>query len=178
MAAGRLQQNLVQFLCHPAAGQHPGHRKLPLPPAGRLERQLLSDAVAFPLFAQQKRLLIAPDIRNLIFDPFGPVLDLTYTTKNDVKETLKSRRPILLAGVFWTTAFLYRRFLRERNVVFIHKTQFFAACAASKPQNCFQSHAVMSCGPSRRAYPTKPSQNAFCGAGYVSCVQGDNPRAE
>ena len=27
------------------------------------------------------RLLIAPDIRNLIFDPFGPVLDLTYTTK-------------------------------------------------------------------------------------------------
>ena len=81
MAAGRLQQNLVQFLFHPAAGQHPGHRKLPLPPAGRLERQLLSDAVAVPLFAQQKRLLIAPDIRNLIFDPFGPVLDLTYTTK-------------------------------------------------------------------------------------------------
>ena len=30
---------------------------------------------------QQKRLLIAPDIRNIIFDPFGPVLDLTYTTK-------------------------------------------------------------------------------------------------
>ena len=45
------------------------------------ERQLLSDAVAVPLFAQQKRLLIAPGIRNLIFDPFGPVLDLTYTTK-------------------------------------------------------------------------------------------------
>ena len=48
---------------------------------GDCERQLLSDAVAVPLFAQQKRLLIAPDIRNLIFDPFGPVLDLTYTTK-------------------------------------------------------------------------------------------------
>ena len=48
---------------------------------GDCERQLLSDAVAVPLFAQQKRLLIAPSIQNLIFDPFGPVLDLTYTTK-------------------------------------------------------------------------------------------------
>ena len=44
------------------------------------ERQLLNDAVAVPLFAQQKRLLIAPGIQNLIFDPFGPVLDLTETT--------------------------------------------------------------------------------------------------
>ena len=48
---------------------------------GDCECQLLSDAVAVPLFAQQKRLLIAPGIQNLIFDPFGPVLDLTYTTK-------------------------------------------------------------------------------------------------
>jgi hypothetical protein len=48
---------------------------------GDCERQLLNDAVAAPLFTQQKRLLIAPDIRNIIFDPFGPVLDLTYTTK-------------------------------------------------------------------------------------------------
>ena len=48
---------------------------------GDCERQLLSDAVSVPLFAQQKRLLIAPGIQNLIFDPFGPVLDLTYTTK-------------------------------------------------------------------------------------------------
>ena len=48
---------------------------------GDCERQLLSNAVAVPLFAQQKRLLIAPGIQNLIFDPFGPVLDLTYTTK-------------------------------------------------------------------------------------------------
>ena len=48
---------------------------------GDCERQLLNDAVAVPLFAQQKRLLIAPGIQNLIFDPFGPVLDLTYTTK-------------------------------------------------------------------------------------------------
>ena len=48
---------------------------------GDCERRLLNDAVAVPLFAQQKRLLIAPGIQNLIFDPFGPVLDLTYTTK-------------------------------------------------------------------------------------------------
>ena len=48
---------------------------------GDCERQLLNDAVAAPLFTQQKRLLIVPDIRNIIFDPFGPVLDLTYTTK-------------------------------------------------------------------------------------------------
>ena len=31
--------------------------------------------------AQQKRLLVASGIKGLIFDPFGPVLDLTYTTK-------------------------------------------------------------------------------------------------
>ena len=45
------------------------------------ERQLLSDAVVVPLFSQQKSLLVASGIKNLIFDPFGPVLDLTYTTK-------------------------------------------------------------------------------------------------
>lgn len=44
------------------------------------ERQLLSDCAAVPLFSQQKRLLIADGIQNLIFDPFGPVLDLTETT--------------------------------------------------------------------------------------------------
>ena len=48
---------------------------------GECERQLLSDCVAVPLFAQQKRLLVASGIKGLIFDPFGPVLDLTYTTK-------------------------------------------------------------------------------------------------
>ena len=65
----------------------PSCRPAPRPPEapavlGDCERQLLNDAVAAPLFTQQKRLLIAPDIRNIIFDPFGPVLDLTYTTKN------------------------------------------------------------------------------------------------
>ena len=34
---GRRPDRLCRFpVCHPAAGQHPGHRKLPLPPAGRL----------------------------------------------------------------------------------------------------------------------------------------------
>ena len=45
------------------------------------ERQLLQDCAAVPLFAQQKRLLVANGIHDLIFDPFGPVLDLTYATK-------------------------------------------------------------------------------------------------
>ena len=48
---------------------------------GECERQLLDDCVVVPLFAQQKRLLIASGVKDLIFDPFGPVLDLTYTTK-------------------------------------------------------------------------------------------------
>ena len=34
-----------------------------------------------PLVAQQKRLLIADGIEGLVFDPFTPVLDLTYTRK-------------------------------------------------------------------------------------------------
>lgn len=45
------------------------------------ERQLMENCVAVPLFAQQKRLLVADGVEGLIFDPFGPVLDLTYTTK-------------------------------------------------------------------------------------------------
>ena len=45
------------------------------------ERQILADCAVVPLFAQQKRLLIADGVNGLIFDPFGPVLDLTYTTK-------------------------------------------------------------------------------------------------
>ena len=45
------------------------------------EEQLLSDCAAVPLFAQQKRLLLADGVEGLVFDPYGPVLDLTYTTK-------------------------------------------------------------------------------------------------
>ena len=34
-----------------------------------------------PLFARQKRLLLADGVEGLVFDPYGPVLDLTWTTK-------------------------------------------------------------------------------------------------
>ena len=47
----------------------------------RCERQLLAECVAMPLFAQQKRLLVADGVEGLVFDPYGPVLDLTWTTK-------------------------------------------------------------------------------------------------
>ena len=45
------------------------------------ERQLLESCAVVPLFAQQKRLLLADGVDGLIFDPYGPVLDLTWTTK-------------------------------------------------------------------------------------------------
>lgn len=45
------------------------------------ERQLLQSCTVVPLVAQQKRLLIADGIEGLVFDPFTPVLDLTYTRK-------------------------------------------------------------------------------------------------
>lgn len=45
------------------------------------ERQLLADCATVPLFSQQKRLLLADGVNELVFDPYGPVLDLTYTTK-------------------------------------------------------------------------------------------------
>lgn len=48
---------------------------------GECEAQLLQSCTVVPLFAQQKRLLLADGIEGLVFDPFTPVLDLTYTTK-------------------------------------------------------------------------------------------------
>ena len=71
------------MMCHKKyrSSRLPRYFSYPFLMPNSLRRTLLSDAVAVPLFAQQKRLLIAPDIRNLIFAPFGPVLDLTYTTK-------------------------------------------------------------------------------------------------
>ena len=45
------------------------------------ERQLLAGCAAVPLFAQHKRLLLADGVEGLVFDPYGPVLDLTWTTK-------------------------------------------------------------------------------------------------
>ena len=45
------------------------------------EAQLVDDCALLPLFAQQKRLLIADGVEGLVFDPYGPLLDLTYTTR-------------------------------------------------------------------------------------------------
>ena len=45
------------------------------------ERQLLAWCAAVPRFAQHKRLLLADGVEGLVFDPYGPVLDLTWTTK-------------------------------------------------------------------------------------------------
>ena len=45
------------------------------------ERQLLESCTVVPLLAQHKQLLIADGIQDLVFDPFTPVLDLTYAKK-------------------------------------------------------------------------------------------------
>ena len=46
------------------------------------EHQLLESCTVVPLLAQQKRLLIADGIQDLVFDPFMPVLDLTFAQKS------------------------------------------------------------------------------------------------
>lgn len=48
---------------------------------GECEARLLEQCTVVPLFAQQKRLLLADGIDGLVFDPFTPVLDLTFATK-------------------------------------------------------------------------------------------------
>ena len=45
------------------------------------EARLLEQCVAVPLFSQEKRLLVADGVEGLVFDPYGPILDLTWTTK-------------------------------------------------------------------------------------------------
>ena len=45
---------------------------------GAAFQQLLESCTVVPLMAQQKRLLLANDVRDLVFDPFFPVLDLTW----------------------------------------------------------------------------------------------------
>ena len=45
--------------------------------------KVLVDAIAdYYGIPQQKRLLVANGIEGLVFDPFGPVLDVTYATKS------------------------------------------------------------------------------------------------
>ncbi len=43
------------------------------------ERTILEEAVVVPLWYQSRSLLVQPDVSDLIFRPFGPVLDLTWT---------------------------------------------------------------------------------------------------
>ena len=45
-----------------------------------LEDQLLRDCPAVPLFYQSNALLVDPGVQGLVFDPFGPMLDLTFAT--------------------------------------------------------------------------------------------------
>ena len=47
-----------------------------------LERELLNEAVLVPLFFQQQQLLISPKVSGLVFDPFGPTVDLTWACKS------------------------------------------------------------------------------------------------
>ena len=47
-----------------------------------LERELLAEAVAVPLFFQQSQLLISPSVQDLVFDPFAATVDLTWATKS------------------------------------------------------------------------------------------------
>ena len=46
------------------------------------ERYLLQQASLTPLYHQSQLLLVSPQIGGLVFDPFGPTLDLTWATKS------------------------------------------------------------------------------------------------
>ena len=50
-------------------------------PAAAFPKMCIRDrgCTVVPLAAQQKRLLVADGVEGLVFDPFTPVLDLTYT---------------------------------------------------------------------------------------------------
>jgi ABC-type oligopeptide transport system substrate-binding subunit len=45
------------------------------------ENLLVTDAEVTPLYAQEKRLLIAPSISGLRFDPYGPLIDVNFATQ-------------------------------------------------------------------------------------------------
>ena len=49
--------------------------------ARQLERILLEQCPAVPLFFQSGALLVDPSVSGLVFDPFGPLLDLTFAVK-------------------------------------------------------------------------------------------------
>ncbi len=46
----------------------------------QLEQYLLKEGPIAPLFYQNHALLVAPEVQGIVFDPFGPMMDLTYTT--------------------------------------------------------------------------------------------------
>lgn len=46
------------------------------------ERYLLNYGPLTPLYCQSQLLLVSPDVEHLVFDPFGPTLDLTWATKS------------------------------------------------------------------------------------------------
>ncbi|MBQ7859935.1 MAG: peptide ABC transporter substrate-binding protein [Faecalibacterium sp.] len=66
-------------LCR-AAAQTSGSERARLCAAA--EQQLLQQCVAVPLFCQQRRLVLHSGVQNLLFDPYGPVLDLTWATRS------------------------------------------------------------------------------------------------
>lgn len=49
--------------------------------AAQLEQALLAQCPVAPLFYQSNALLVNPQVQGLVFDPFGPMLDVTYATK-------------------------------------------------------------------------------------------------
>ena len=47
----------------------------------KAETFLLQDVAVAPLFGQNRQLVVAPGVTGLLYDPFGPVLDLTHTCR-------------------------------------------------------------------------------------------------
>ena len=76
---GSVYQMLQQFTTAGGAAQTGSSRCALL---AQCERQLLDGCTVVPLLAQQKRLLIADGITGLVFDPFTPVVDVTFAEKN------------------------------------------------------------------------------------------------
>ena len=47
------------------------------------EKLLMDQYSVYPLWYEQQALLLAPNIKGVVFNPFGPVLDLTWATATD-----------------------------------------------------------------------------------------------
>lgn len=66
------------LLCRRAAAAS-GSTRLEL--CAQAEALLLNDCAAAPLFGQNRQLVVAPGVTGLRFDPYGPVLDLTWAER-------------------------------------------------------------------------------------------------